>query len=231
MLKSIPITLAMISSGLMVLASPVLASPQLRHQTVSVSGNSQNCLARARAALTRSGFATPATTADTVSASSGQLTATIYCQQSRSNQVQAVVMLAGDATVAPATVASTLNNLTTGLNQSAPSQSSQAQSTPSRPASGTIGTALSDTAFDQLMGALQSSWPNYLDFLAQPVSQNYFTAAQASRIIDTMRFPNEEIEAAVMLYPRVVDQGNWFLVEQAITFTSTRQELRQRLRQ
>ena len=224
MLKPLSVTLAMMSGTVMVLASPALASPQLRHQTVSVSGNAQNCLARAQAALTRAGFATPATTADTVSASSGQLTATIYCQQSRSNPVQAVVMLAGDATVAPATVASTLNNLITGLNQAAPSQSSLPRS-----ASRITGTALSDTAFDQLMGTLRSSWPNYLDFLAQPVSQNYFTAAQASRIVDTMRFPNEEIEAAVMLYPRVVDPGNWFLVEQAITFTRTRQELRQRL--
>lgn len=227
MLKPLSVILAMMSGSLMVLASPALASPQLRHQTVSVSGNAQNCLARAQAALTRAGFATPATTADTVSGSSGQLTATIYCQQSRSNPVQAVVMLAGDATVAPATVASTLNDLTTGLNQAAPSQSSQSASP--RSASGITGTALSDTAFEQLMGALRSSWPNYLDFLAQPVSQNYFTAAQASRIVDTMRFPNEEIEAAVMLYPRVVDPGNWFLVEQAITFTRTRQELRQRL--
>jgi len=37
------------------------------------------------------------------------------------------------------------------------------------------------------------------------------------------------VEAAVMLYPRVVDPGNWYVVEQAISFESSRRELRQRL--
>ena len=221
MLNSIPLTLTVIGSSLIVLVSPAFASPQLRHQVVSIRGNSQNCLARAQSALTRSGFANPATTSDTVSGSMNQLTATIYCQQLPSNQAQAIVMIAGTAALSPAMINSTLSNLTLEISQADSSQ----------PPVATSGTAISDEAFNQLMNALRSSWPNYIEFLAQPVTQNYFTAAQASQIVDTMRFPNEEVEAAVMLYPRVVDRGNWFMVERAISFDSSRRELRQRIMQ
>ncbi|AHJ29659.1 hypothetical protein NSP_33350 [Nodularia spumigena CCY9414] len=34
---------------------------------------------------------------------------------------------------------------------------------------------------------------------------------------------------AVMLYPQVVDRGNWFVVEQAFTFDSDRRELRRQI--
>ena len=32
-----------------------------------------------------------------------------------------------------------------------------------------------------------------------------------------------------MLYPQVVDRGNWFVVEQAFTFDSDRRELRRKI--
>ncbi|EAW44920.1 hypothetical protein N9414_11087 [Nodularia spumigena CCY9414] len=32
-----------------------------------------------------------------------------------------------------------------------------------------------------------------------------------------------------MLYPQVVDRGNWFVVEQAFTFDSDRRELRRQI--
>ncbi|MGF1937589.1 MAG: DUF4476 domain-containing protein [Nostoc sp. ChiQUE02] len=90
-------------------------------------------------------------------------------------------------------------------------------------------TVISNTAFNQLMDALRRSWPKYLEFLAQTVPQNYFTSAQASQIIKEMNFGDQQVKAAVMLYPQVVDRGNWFIVDQAITFESDRQELRRQL--
>lgn len=131
-----------------------------------------------------------------------------------------MVMVAGSATLAPATVANTLTQVAAALGQTGGSP----------PTTTVPGMPLSDAAFDQFMAALRSSWPDYLEFLAQPVTTTYFTAAQASQIVGTMRFPNEEVEAAVMLYPRVVDQENWFMVEQSVSFDRHRRELRQRLR-
>jgi Domain of unknown function (DUF4476) len=89
--------------------------------------------------------------------------------------------------------------------------------------------AISDGDFSQLMDDLRRSWPNELQFLIQIVPQNYFTSVQASQIVKEMKFGDREVEAAVMLYPQVVDRGNWFVVEQAITFESDRQELRRRI--
>jgi hypothetical protein len=88
---------------------------------------------------------------------------------------------------------------------------------------------ISDTAFSQLMDDLRRSWPKELEFLAQRVPQNYFISAQASQIVKEMKFGDREVEAALILYPQVVDHGNWFLVEQAITFESDREKLRRQI--
>ncbi|AFW95981.1 hypothetical protein ANA_C13306 [Anabaena sp. 90] len=88
---------------------------------------------------------------------------------------------------------------------------------------------ISDSDFSQLMDDLRRSWPNELQFLIQIVPQNYFTSVQASQIVKEMKFGDREVEAAVMLYPQVVDHGNWFVVEQAITFESDRQEVRRKV--
>ena len=87
-------------------------------------------------------------------------------------------------------------------------------------------TAISDTAFRQLMDDLRHSWPKDMEFLSQRVPQNYFTSAQAAKIVKEMTFGDKQEEAAVMLYPQIVDHGNWFVVEEAITFDSDLQRLR-----
>lgn len=212
--------LGLVSAGAIAGAASAQAAPQLRYRTVSLDGTAPTCLDRARAAMTRAGFANPATTDREVMADNGQLTAAIVCQPLTAQQLQATVMVAATETVAPATVTTALETLGAGLTGSGGDAGG---------ATSPSGRAMDDDAFNQLMVALEDSWPDYLEFLAQPVSQNYFTAAQASRIVDTMRFPDEQVEAAVLLYPRVVDPGNWFRVEQTIELDSARQELRERL--
>jgi hypothetical protein len=44
-----------------------------------------------------------------------------------------------------------------------------------------------------------------------------------------VRFGNQEVRAAVMVYPRVVDKQNWYLVEQSLPFKYQREELRQQI--
>jgi len=197
------------------------AAPQLRYRTVQIGGTPQACLTLAGASMAAAGFTNPATTASEVIGTNGQIAATVACQSLTPQQFQATVMVAAAETVAPAMVTTTLDTLTSGLT------SGGGGSYP--PVSPTGQQAMGAEDFNQFMAALEDSWPDYLEFLAQPVSKNYFTAEQASRIVETMRFADEEVDAAVMLYPRVVDPGNWYLVEQAISFESSRRELRQRL--
>jgi hypothetical protein len=197
------------------------AAPQLRYRTVQLGGTVEACLNRADTSMGNAGFTNPATTSSEVIGANGQIAATVACQALTPQQFQATVMVAAAETVAPAVVITTLDTITTGLTNGG--------GNPNLPASPTGQQAMGNEDFNQFMAALEDSWPDYLEFLAQPVSKNYFTAEQASQIVETMRFADDEVDVAVMLYPRVVDPGNWYVVEQAISFESSRRELRQRL--
>ncbi|MBE7386147.1 MAG: DUF4476 domain-containing protein [Leptolyngbya sp. SIO1E4] len=206
----------LMGAGVISWAMPAQAAPQLLYESLQENGNLATCLNRAQMAMTDAGLVQQSPMPNSINGSDSQLTATIYCQAFNNQSFQAMVMVAGEENASLAGMNSVLGAL------------SSAMGTPNAdllPAP----TAMDDADFNLLMGALNDSWPNYLEFLAQPISENYFTAAQASQIVETMRFSDEEVQAAVMLYPRVVDLNNWFVVEQAITFDTARQELRNQI--
>ena len=206
----------LMGAGVISWAMPAQAAPQLLYESLQENGNLTTCLNRAQMAMTDAGLVQQSPMPNSINGSDSQLTATIYCQAFNNQSFQAMVMVAGEENASLAGMNSVLGAL------------SSAMGTPNADLSPTP-TAMDDADFNLLMGALNDSWPNYLEFLAQPISENYFTAAQASQIVETMRFSDEEVQAAVMLYPRVVDLNNWFVVEQAITFDTARQELRNQI--
>ena len=55
-----------------------------------------------------------------------------------------------------------------------------------------------------------------------------FTVYQVVQLVNEMPFADTKVEAAVMLYPLVVDVQNWYLVYDTIPFSSSRDELRRR---
>ncbi|MFT4977699.1 MAG: hypothetical protein ACI8S6_003606 [Myxococcota bacterium] len=55
-----------------------------------------------------------------------------------------------------------------------------------------------------------------------------FTSTQVRRLMDQFTFSDDKIAAAVLLFPKVVDQQNWYTVYSALTFGSDKAELRQR---
>ncbi len=57
-----------------------------------------------------------------------------------------------------------------------------------------------------------------------------FTSAQVVVLMEAFNFSDDRIEAADMLYPQVVDLQNWYTVYGALTFSSDKDELRQRTR-
>jgi len=57
-----------------------------------------------------------------------------------------------------------------------------------------------------------------------------FTTAQVNTLMQLFNFSDDRIEVAVMLYPQVVDPQNWYTVYGALTFSSDKDELRQRTR-
>ena len=141
--------------------SLVEAAPQLRYRTVQIGGTTQTCLARAGASMAAAGFTNPATTDSEVIGTNGQIAATVACQAlSPSNFRQRLwwplqrplprqwcpLLWILSRPVLPAEGAA-----------------------PIPPVSPTGQQAMGAEGFNQLMAALEDSWPDYLEFLAQPV--------------------------------------------------------------
>ncbi|MFK7931058.1 MAG: DUF4476 domain-containing protein [Myxococcota bacterium] len=57
----------------------------------------------------------------------------------------------------------------------------------------------------------------------------WFTSGQVRQIVSSFTFGKDQVEAAAMLHPAVVDPGNWFVVYDAFQFDSDRRRLRQRI--
>ncbi len=65
--------------------------------------------------------------------------------------------------------------------------------------------------------------------LRAAAADNLFVVEQVRRLLPLFTFSDERVEAAVILYPRTIDQENWFQVYQEFDFDSDKEELRKRL--
>ncbi len=60
----------------------------------------------------------------------------------------------------------------------------------------------------------------------EAASKNYFTSQQVLQILKEFVFEDDRLKVAKLLYPRVVDPENFFIVYEAFTFPSSKRELR-----
>ena len=65
-----------------------------------------------------------------------------------------------------------------------------------------------------------------LDILKEAARYNWFTSEQVARILEVFDFDEDRLKAAKMLYPRVVDKENFYIVYSRFEFSSTKEELR-----
>ncbi len=70
-----------------------------------------------------------------------------------------------------------------------------------------------------------------LDIVKTAAEENYFTSQQVKEIMETFDFEENRIRVAKLLYPRVVDRENFFVVLSALSYSSSRQELRRWIQQ
>lgn len=68
-----------------------------------------------------------------------------------------------------------------------------------------------------------------LEFLAPVARQSYFSSEQTRQILDKFSFDRNREEAAIILYPKVVDPVNWFVIYDTFTFSSNIDDIRARL--
>lgn len=90
---------------------------------------------------------------------------------------------------------------------------------------------MSPRHFSHLLAAVyaQPFSNSRLQVVLVAAQHNYFTSAQARRLVGAMTFSNDRVNAAVALYPQVIDQGNFFEVMGAFRFQSARTQVSVRL--
>jgi hypothetical protein len=70
-----------------------------------------------------------------------------------------------------------------------------------------------------------------LALVQELAAANYFTVSQVVALMKSCTYEDTRIEAAVSLYPRIVDPENWYLVNDGFTYSSSKKTLRERLGQ
>jgi len=68
-----------------------------------------------------------------------------------------------------------------------------------------------------------------VSFLEGLGKKRFFTCDQARQILATFSFDDDRVKAAVLLYPQLVDQENFFMVLKVFTFDSSRKSVRAKL--
>jgi hypothetical protein len=65
--------------------------------------------------------------------------------------------------------------------------------------------------------------------LSASAAGNWFTIDQVVELLPLFAFSDDRVEAAVVLYPKVLDPENWFRVYGAFDFDNDKDEVRSRL--
>jgi len=91
--------------------------------------------------------------------------------------------------------------------------------------------AINDSAMASLVQQIgKASFGDDKLALVQSAAQyNYFTVAQVVQLMQLASFDDTRVEIAVALAPRVLDGDRWFEVYGALSFSSSRDTLRQRV--
>jgi hypothetical protein len=100
--------------------------------------------------------------------------------------------------------------------------------TPSTPAA----TPISAEDFAKLMKGLkaESFDEGKAAFVALFAAKGRLTCAQARDVLKAFSFDDDRIKSAVLLYPRITDQENFFTVLDVFTFSSSKDDLRAKLK-
>ena len=87
--------------------------------------------------------------------------------------------------------------------------------------------AMDNNTFDQLKQAIQkeSFSDNKLKLAKQALSNNYVTTTQVKELMGFFSFDDAKLDLAKYAYDRTVDRNNYFLLNDAFSFSSSKEEL------
>lgn len=146
-----------------------------------------------------------------------------------------IASLIGFSTLKPAIAQMTVGEcmqdaMRRGVSEAAAAIACSGQQGPKRPIPA-VPAAIDSESFSSLIQSLHSATfdKNKISVLASTVNRIYFTSNQAAQIIRKMDFSAGQADAAVMLYPRVLDKQNWHVIYNSVDFESTKETIRQRV--
>lgn len=64
-----------------------------------------------------------------------------------------------------------------------------------------------------------------MSFLREQMHIQHFSSAQAATLMEQLAFDSDKLEFAKMVYPKIIDPQNFFLVYEKFSFSSTREQL------
>lgn len=86
---------------------------------------------------------------------------------------------------------------------------------------------MNDADFSQAKESLRKEWfeNTRLNTAKQIIDRNYFTSRQVRDLMLLFTFENNRLDVAKYAYNKVVDKGNYFMVNEALSSTSKKEEL------
>jgi hypothetical protein len=86
---------------------------------------------------------------------------------------------------------------------------------------------MDNNAFNKVVQQLNCEYfdSNKIDYIKTITLNNAITAEQAKTLVQLLSFENNKLTLAKLLYNATTDKENFFIVQNAFTFSSTKQEL------
>ena len=87
--------------------------------------------------------------------------------------------------------------------------------------------------FEQLKESLRKEWfeNNRLTSVKYILEKSHFTSAQIKDLMLLFTFENNRLEIAKAAYRKTIDKENYYLLNEALTFSSSKQELARFIRE
>ncbi|MFA5623998.1 MAG: DUF4476 domain-containing protein [Bradymonadales bacterium] len=91
---------------------------------------------------------------------------------------------------------------------------------------------MSSTEFSRFLDSVESEFndSSKLDLVQEQTAHSPFTSAQVAKILRVFSFDNTRVQAAISLYPNVVDPQNWHTVYNEFEFDANKDEVRRSIR-
>ncbi len=98
---------------------------------------------------------------------------------------------------------------------------------------GNYSRAISQRDFDQVKQSLQKEWfeNNRLTSAKFIIENNFFTAMQVKELMQLFSFDDKKLEIAKLAYRKTIDKQNYYVCNEALTFSSNKDELARFIRE